>query len=100
MIPTTAGAVYREYYLATDIEPQVFVWSQVFFLKPWGGNSPSMSYIEVCTEGGAKYSGRLVKISEYEIAISRGYTTARTGHGSENQVVIPKKNVVMAKIYW
>jgi hypothetical protein len=41
-----------------------------------------------------------VKISDYEIGLSRGYGTKRSGQRMEDQVVIPKKNVVMAKIYW
>ena len=99
-VPALAAGVYRQYFLATDMEPQVYVWNEVFFLRPWGSNAPSMTYIEICTESGARYCGRLVKISEYEIAVSKGYGTRRTGQKVEDQVVVPKKNVVMAKIYW
>ncbi len=99
-LPCVAVGVYRPYYLASDVEPEIYVWNDVFFLKPWGSNAASTSYIEVCTWSGAKYCGRLVKISDYEIALSQGYGTKRTGQKVENQVVVPKKNVVMAKIYW
>ena len=99
-VPALAAGVYRPYFLAADVEPEVYVWKEVFFLKPWGSNAASTSYIEVCTWSGAKYCGRLVKISDYEIALSRGYGTKRTGQKVEDQVVVPKKNVVMAKIYW
>jgi len=99
-VPVLAAGVYRQHYLAGNVEPEVYIWKEVFFLKPWGSNAPSMSYIEVSTWSGAKYCGRLVKISEYEIALSKGYGTKRSGQKVEDQVVVPKKDVIMAKIYW
>jgi hypothetical protein len=92
--------VYRPYFLASDVEPDVYVRSEVFFLRPWGSNTPSSSYIDVCTVFGAKYCGRLVKISDYEIALSRGYVVKRTGQRVEKQVVVPKSDVMIARIYW
>jgi len=99
-VPALAAGMYRQYFLAGDVEPHVYVWSEVFLLKAWGSNSPSMAYVEVCTWNGAKYCGRLVKISDYEIALSRGYETRRSGQKVEDQIVVPKKNVMLAKIYW
>ena len=91
---------YREYFLAKDVEPHVYVARDVFFLNPWGGTTPSSSYVEVCTESGAKYAGRLVRITDHEIALSRGYAIKKTGQRVEKQVVIPKRDVIIAKIYW
>ncbi|MBN1504306.1 MAG: hypothetical protein JW952_04510 [Candidatus Eisenbacteria bacterium] len=99
-LPTLAAGVYRPYFLACDVEPSVYIWKEVFFLKPWGSNSPSTSYVEVSTWKGTKYCGRLVKISEYEIALSEGYGTRRSGQKAQDQVVVPKKDIIMAKIYW
>jgi hypothetical protein len=99
-VPVLAAGVYRPYFLAGDVEPDVYVWKEVFLLKPWGSNAPSTAYVDLCTWNGTKYFGRLVKISDYEIALSRGYETRRSGQKVEDQVVVPKKNVVMAKIYW
>jgi len=99
-VPALAAGVYRQHFLAADVEPDVYVWNEVFFLRPWGSNAPSTSYIEVSTWNGAKYCGKLVKISDYEIALSRGYETRRSGQKVEDQIVVPKKNVIMAKIYW
>jgi len=92
--------IYRPYFLASDIEPHVYVANDVFFLRPWGSNAASSSYIDVCTMSGAKYCGRLVKISDYEIALSLGYSIKRTGQRVEKQVVVPKSGVMIAKIYW
>ncbi len=92
--------MYREYFLAADVEPHVYVAREMYFLSPWGGTTPSTSYIEVCTEAGMKYQGRLVRISDHEIALSLGYTVKKTGERVEKQVVIPKKDIVVAWIYW
>ena len=91
---------YRQYFLRSDVEPSVYVANEVFFLKPWGSNAPSTSYVALCTFFGEKYSGRLVKISDYEIALSLGYVVKRTGQRVEKQLVIPKRDVMIAKIYW
>jgi len=93
-------AMYRPYFLARDVEPDIYVTADVFFLKPWGTNAASSSYIEISTLSGAKYTGRLVKISGYEIALSRGYSVKRTGQREESQIVVPKSDVLIAKIYW
>ncbi|KPJ59855.1 MAG: hypothetical protein AMJ46_09505 [Latescibacteria bacterium DG_63] len=92
--------IHREYFLSSDVEPHVYVSRDMFFLSSWGGTTPSSSYIEVCTEAGAKYQGRLVRISDHEIALSLGYGVKKTGQRVEKQVVIPKKEVVIAWIYW
>jgi hypothetical protein len=99
-VPALAAGIYRMHFLAADVEPDVYVSSEVFFLKPWGSNAPSLAYVELSTWSGAKYCGRLVKISEYEIALSKGYETRRNGQKVEDQIVVPKKNVILAKIYW
>ncbi|UCF78260.1 MAG: hypothetical protein JSW03_09160 [Candidatus Eiseniibacteriota bacterium] len=101
-LSTVALAVdkYRDYFLASDVEPHVYVAREVFFLRPWGGTTPSTSYVVVCTEAGMKYEGRLVRISDYEIALSSAYAIKKTGQRVEKQVIIPKKNVVIAWIYW
>jgi hypothetical protein len=92
--------IYRQYFLASDVAPDVYVRNDVFFLRPWGTNTASSSYIDVSTIFGAKYCGRLVKISDYEIALSQGYVKKNSGQRVEKQVVIPKRDVMIAKIYW
>ncbi len=51
-VPALAAGVYRHHFLAGNVEPDVYVWNEVYFLKPWGSNAASMSYIEVSTWGG------------------------------------------------
>jgi hypothetical protein len=98
--PVLGLETYRPYFLASDVEPDVYVTNDVFFLSPWGSNAASSSYIDVCTMGGAKYCGRLVKISNYDIALSPGYVVKKTGQRVEKQVVIAKSDVMIARIYW
>jgi hypothetical protein len=103
VLSTSASAVdvmRYEYFLAADLDPQVYVGREVFFLAPWGGTTPSASYIEVCTAEGMKYQGRLIRISDREMALSLGYGVKKTGQRVEKQVVIHKKDVVVAWIYW
>ena len=92
--------MYREYFLSSDVEPHVYVTGNVFFLSPWGSTTPSSSYIEVCTEVGQKYSGKLVRISDHEIVLSQGYLIKKSGQRIEKQVVISKKDIIIAWIYW
>jgi len=98
--PVANAQVYREYFLAGDVEPQVFIGREVYFLKSWGSNTASTSYVEILTETGGKYEGRLVKISDYEIALSKGYSLKRGGERVERQIVIAKRDVMLARIYW
>jgi len=95
-----AADASQPYFLASDVEPHVYVAKEVFFLRPWGTNAASSSYIDVCTMNGKKYYGRLIKISDYDISISLGREVRRSGLRVEKQVVIPKKNVIIARIYW
>ncbi|MFH0778038.1 MAG: hypothetical protein V2A71_05330 [Candidatus Eisenbacteria bacterium] len=95
-----AAEIYRPYFLASDVEPCVFVGQEVFFLRAWGGNAPSTSFVQLYTVDGARYCGRLVKISDYEIAVSLGYVIKKTGQRVEKQSVVPKKNIVIARIFW
>jgi len=98
--PALGLDTYRPYFLASDVVPDVYVRNDVFFLSPWGSNTASSSYVEVCTIFGTKYTGRLVKISDYEMTLSQGYVVKKTGQRVEKQVVIPKSHVMIARIYW
>jgi hypothetical protein len=98
--PVLGFETYRPYFLASDVVPDVYVTNDVFFLRPWGSNAASSSYIDICTKDGATYCGRLVKISDYDMALSQGYVVKKTGQRVERQVVIAKSDVMIARIYW
>ncbi len=98
--PVLGASIFRPYFLARDIEPQVYIAGDVYFLEPWGSNTPSTSYVDICTFRGAKHVGRLVKISDYEMALSTGYSVKKSGERVENQVVVAKKDIMMVRIYW
>jgi len=91
---------FQPYFLASDVEPDVYVGKEVFFLRPWGTNAASLSYVDICTIFGKKYSGRLIKISDLDMTISLGREVRRSGTRIERQVVIPKKQMIIARIYW